>query len=161
MTIQWHNIQRSAIHTLLIVGTNIAKSGPSCNTNEHSVSITAIRRSILGSCKVLTRGWIIREAWSEKLILRERPSIVSTAFFRRDIGDVDLSYDRTITGITRWRYSSIFLPKVRNASIILMRVFFLSTKSPSNAFNICTNKVEWMVGIRRRGPSLELQSRSQ
>lgn len=48
--------------TLLIVGTNMAKSEPSWLTKEHKVSITAIRNSLGEPSKTRTRGCIMREA---------------------------------------------------------------------------------------------------
>lgn len=72
-------------HTLLIVGTKIAKSDPSWMTKEHMVSRTAIRISLLDDSNTRTRGWIIREAWSEKLTLLDNPSMVWMAFFRKAV----------------------------------------------------------------------------
>ena len=52
----------ATLHTLLIVGTKMAKSDPSWMTKEHKVSRTAIRTSLFDDSNTRTRGWIIREA---------------------------------------------------------------------------------------------------
>ena len=46
----------TTLHTLLIVGTKIAKSDPSWMTKEHNVSRTAIRTSLFDDSRTLTRG---------------------------------------------------------------------------------------------------------
>ena len=128
--------------TLLIVGTKIAKSDPNCMTKEYRVSMTAIRSSLFGPSRTLTRGCIMREAWSEKLTLRESPSMVWMARLRRAVVPSVLSYDFTMIGITRWRYSSMLAPNVKKESKILIWVLILfSLSSPSNTFKIGGNMV--------------------
>ena len=112
-------------------------------TREHNVSITAIRNSLFPHSRTRTRGWMMRDAWSEKLTRRDKPSIVWIARLRRAVKESVLStmswrsYDLTIMGITRCKYSSMFAPNVRKASKTLICVLILfSVSSPSNTLRI-------------------------
>lgn len=129
--------------TLLIVGTKMAKSDPNWITSEQRVSIMAMRNSLFPPSRTRTRGWMIRDAWSEKLTLLDKPSIVWMARLRNAVKDSGLStiscrsYDLTIIGMTRCKYSSIFAPKVKKASKTLIWVLIrFSVSSPSNTFRI-------------------------
>ena len=120
-----------------MVGTNMAKSDPNWTSSEHKVSSTAILNSLFEDVSTRTSGWIIRDAWSEKLTRLESPSIVTIARLRSAVDASDRSYVLTIMGMTRCKYSSMFEPNVKNASNTLICVAErLSFNSPSNTFKI-------------------------
>ena len=122
---------------MLMVGTNIAKSDPSWTSREHKVSSTAILSSLFEEVSTRTRGWMIRDAWSEKLTRLESPSIVTIARLRSCVDASRRSYVFTMIGMTRCKYSSIFEPNVKNASKTLICVAErLSLCSPSKTFKI-------------------------
>jgi hypothetical protein len=116
----------------------MAKSEPSWSIKAHKQSIAACLSSLKGPVRVRTRGCIIREAWSEKLTRRVRPSIVCIARFFRGIDPSGRSQALTKIGTTSCRYSSMFAPNVRSASNTFICV--LATFSFISASKTLSNK---------------------
>lgn len=60
----------------------MAKSDPSWKTRVHMVSIAAVLNSLLPAGRALMSGWMIRDAYSDRLTLFASPPIVVTAALR-------------------------------------------------------------------------------